>query len=665
MATVVDVSVRTFVPSRAGTRRRRTQSTSRPVTPPTPATRIVAWISFTFGLFLAVVAVLMPSAVNAQDANSLNSIDPVDGSSLEVSPQLITLSFNQELANDDVPKLSLVCNNVIQDVGVPKVDLDGVFVTVTINTPVPRGNCFVSWFLENALGETIVRGGSSFGVTSDPPASGAETDTTTTSPFIQVPAVPVSTSTEVAENPGSTGGALWLGRMLSTLGILIVFGSLSLISIGWPEGPEYVVTVRFLRAVWLVALLGTVLYLVAFAADSAGTSLGSALSPSTWLDLKDAGWPGRGALLRLVFVAASGWVAMRPERIIDPQSAMLAWGLPGAALITVALSRADGPAALIGFTVGVVHVLAVAVWFGGAALVARVVVAGPGEEDLVHATRAFSRVSVPAMLVAAVTGVIQVIRLDGGELFSSSHGRVLLLKVIAVAAMLAVALAARQQVTMRLERAHEMTVPLADRFRRAFGAEAALGVVVLAFSGWMLTLTPARVDPYAGESYLPALVFSDPTTGLEAKVFIGPGRVGLNGLKVEVEQPPDGITNLTLRFVPPVNSNAFIVQQAIPLTTWGTAILETVDGLPFTVPGTWTLELSASTTTGVLENVTYTFAVTDPEGVSVTVPTSVSAVPVQVELIDQVTTTAPFGTTPPTDPPLDPTASVAVTDPAG
>jgi len=194
-------------------------------------------------------------------------------------------------------------------------------------------------------------------------------------------------------------------------------------------------------------------------------------------------------------------------------------------------------------------------------------------------------------------------------------------------------------------------VPLADRFRRAFGAEAALGVVVLAFSGWMLTLTPPRVDPYAGEVYLPALVFNDQTSGLEAKVFIGPGAVGPNGIRVEVANPADGITNFTLRFVPPVGSNAFIVQQAIPLSTAGTAVLETADGLPFTVPGTWRLELSASTATGVLENVTNTFLVTDSAGNVVTIPPAVSTLPVSTELIDQVTTTAPFGTAPPTDPP--------------
>ncbi len=167
------------------------------------------------------------------------------------------------------------------------------------------------------------------------------------------------------------------------------------------------------------------------------------------------------------------------------------------------------------------------------------------------------------MLAAAVTGVIQVVRLDGGELFSSSHGRVLLLKVIAVAAMMAVALGRSPTGHVAVGSCPRDDRAVADRFRRAFGAEAALGVVVLAFSGWMLTLTPPRVDPYAGEVYLPAQVFNDQTSGLEAKVFVGPGAVGLNGLKVEVENPPDGITNFTLRFVPPIGSDAFIVQQAI------------------------------------------------------------------------------------------------------
>jgi len=360
-----------------------------------------------------------------------------------------------------------------------------------------------------------------------------------------------------------------------------------------------------------------------------------------------------------VFVGASGWVAIRPERIIDPQTAMWAWALPGFALVMVALSRVDGPAAPIGFLVRVAHVLAVAVWFGGAALVARVVLAGPGEDDLVQATRSFSRISIPAILVTCVTGIIELIRLDGGDLFGTSHGRVLMLKVVAVAAMLAVALAARQQVTMRLERAHELTVPTADRFRRAFGAEAAFGVVALAFSGWLLGLTPAKVDQFPSESYTREIPFNDEATGLVAVVKIGPARVGLNGFRIEVEEPADNINNLTLLFVPPNGSNLNSLQQAIPLTTSGTAQLAIADGLPFGVGGVWTLQLSVSTATGTLQDATATFEVLDAAGNEITTPPVGGSVPTQVELIDPSTTVAPFATTttiasttsPPTSPP--------------
>ncbi len=618
------MSVRTSVPSRAGAR----------------------LLLATLAAFVGLVA-LGSSGASAQGTNSLQSIEPADGASLETSPAAIVLSFNQELQDDDNVTLALTCNNQPQDTGLPEVDAEGLIVTVAINTPLPRGSCVVVWSLKDGLGETIVSGSSTFGVTSDPAVSSTAGATTSTSEFIEVPAQSgTSTASDPADNPGSTGGALWLGRLLSTLGILVVFGGLALISIGWPEGPEYVVTVRFLRFAWLVSLVGTLLYVVAFAADFGNTNFGAAMSPSAWLDLNDAGWSGRGALLRLLFVTASGWVAVRPERIIDPTSAMWAWAIPGFALVAVAMSRVAGSAALLGFLVNVVHVVATAVWIGGVALVARVVLAGPGEDDLVQATRAFSRISVPAMLITAITGVIQMIRLDGGELFTSNHGRVLLLKVVAVAAMLAVALAARQQVTLRLDRAHELTAPMAERFRRAFHAEAALGVVVLAFSGWLLALTPPTIDPFASETYLPAIPFNDAASGLEARVLIGPGRAGPTGLRVEVEAPAEGITNLKLRFVPPAgHPEAFIIEQNIPLSTWGTAILETDQGLPLNIPGTWTLQVFASTTTGVLEGAERTFLLLDQDGNAVTIPPTVSQAPVQVEEFDQTTTTAPFATT--------------------
>ena len=57
---------------------------------------------------------------------------------------------------------------------------------------------------------------------------------------------------------------------------------------------------------------------------------------------------------------------------------------------------------------------------------------------------------------------------------------------------------------------------LADRFRRAFGAETALGIVVLAFSGWMVGLTPPKVDPLASQRYTREIPLVDQATGLDA-----------------------------------------------------------------------------------------------------------------------------------------------------
>ena len=123
----------------------------------------------------------------------------------------------------------------------------------------------MAWVLRDELDQTITEGRFAFSVQNDPPvsteaAAAAETPTNTTVP-------PTAGATD-DDNQGSTGGAEWLGRVLSTLGIMIIFGALVLIGVAWPEGPEYVITVRFLRSMWALALIGTVLFLVAFTADA-------------------------------------------------------------------------------------------------------------------------------------------------------------------------------------------------------------------------------------------------------------------------------------------------------------------------------------------------------------------------------------------------------------
>ena len=461
---------------------------------------------------IGLVLVAAP-VVGAQDdaENSLSSVSPADGDTLSASPTELVFTFTRELGADHKLTAPVSCDTQPQNTGVPQIgDNDERVVTVEILTPLPRGGCSVAWVLRDELDQTITEGRFAFSVQNDPPVSteaeaAAETPTETT--------VPVAAGVTEDDNQGSTGGAEWLGRVLSTLGIMIIFGALVLIGVAWPEGPEYVITVRFLRSMWALALIGTVLFLVAFTADATGRSLGASLSPSAWFDLADAGWPGRAAIARLVLVIATGWVVMRPERVIDPTTQLPAFGIPLLAIVAVGLSRTGGDFPAIGVLAGIGHALAAAVWVGGVALVARVVLAGPGDDDLVQAVRGFSRISLPAILGTIITGVIQLIRLDGGSLFSSGHGRLLLFKAVVVAVMVFVAVTTRQMVSARLARAQEMTVPLADRFRRAFSAEAAIGLVVVMLSGWLLALTPPRIVETDNANYPVTVPFVDEPPG--------------------------------------------------------------------------------------------------------------------------------------------------------
>jgi putative copper export protein/methionine-rich copper-binding protein CopC len=588
-----------------------------------------------------------PAAAQSETENELVSTEPADGATIGNSPEPLTFTFAQPLGPDDALTAPVACGNEAQGIGIPEVASDRTVVTVDVTRPFPRGACTVSWLLRDGVGETITQGLFTFSVQNAPVATPADTTAPAAAPVAPAP-TPTANANAASDDEGSNGGAMWLGRFLSTTAVLALFGAFVLIGAAWPEGPEYVITVRFLRSLWVLALVATVLFVVAFTADVTDTAFGASLNPTAWFDLFDAGWPGRAAILRLVAVVMIGWVVWRPERLIDPASQLPAFLIPLAAVVAIGLSRVEGNLAAIGVAIAIAHAIASAVWFGGALLVARVVLAGPGDDDLVHAVRGFSRLSAPAIIVAVITGVAQMLRLVGGALFTSSHGRVMLLKAVAVAGMIFVAMSIRQVVAARLRRADQMSPQNADRFRRSFTAEAGIGVVVLALSGWLLGLTPAQVNNDI--SYQVNRPFVDDASGLDVLVRITPATVGLNGLRVEVESPQDGISNLRVAFLPPEGTLARGIEQPIPASGAGTWVLDQSVGIPFDVPGTWTVQLTGVTATGTITGATSTFQVSGEGAVDPTTGTDVPGtdVPATGETDPGETDPGVPGTQPPT-----------------
>jgi len=586
------------------------------------------------GAALAVVGVgslvgLLPGTALAE--NSLVSSDPADGSTLAQSPEVISFTFSEPLG--EVNTITLTCTD-LYTVGPREVSDDRLTMTAEVIDALPKGACVASFVVSDSEGSPNGQGNITFTVENDP----ATVETTPTSEPTtggSVPAGEVSTTTSNAGDVTNLSdvdagqGPLWLGRLISVFGVGVLLGSLVLIAAAWPEGVEYLVTIRFIRAVWIVALVGTLLYVAAATAAVSGSGLGSGFNPTNWVDLFDAGIPGIAALARLLLVIASAWVAFRPDRVIDPVTQMAALGIPALAVVTVGFSRTNMDLPILGVPLSIIHALAMSVWLGGVVLLARVVLAGPGEEDLVHAVRGFARLSNLAIGATIATGIAQMILLDGGDLFGTAHGRVILLKTVVVAAMIFIAVSARQFVNQRLARANEMTVPMADRLRRAFGVEAAAGVIVLAMSAWLLSLTPANVSAGPNIAYAITMEVDAPEAELVVTVQLTNDRVGLSGLSVDVDEPDEGLSGLEVVFTAPANDTIGTITQPVPLTGAGVAVLpEGEQGLPLTVAGDWTMVVNAVTPTGVFTSSPQGFTILNADGTEavseLTVPPAVN-----------------------------------------
>ena len=540
----------------------------------------------------AVFVGLLLGASPAAAANSLGSSTPGDGSTVSTSPASIEMKFNEPLGQQNV--VALVCDGDPISAGTPQVGSDQLTLTVPLTTALPKSTCVVSWKVSKPDGTAGGDGSFKFTISTDTPT------TTTASATTAAPATGGTTATDTgsagdgssaSSSDGVGNGPLGVVRLFSTLSIAVLLGSFVLIAMAWPEGVEYILTVRFLRITYYIAVASTVVFVICLTSQVTGNSFGASISPAEWKHLTDTG-PGVAALFRLVFTIACIYVTIRPERLIDSTTHLASMAIPTLAVASMGFDRPlAGNAAVLGAVAGIAHAIGMAIWFGGLVLLARVVLAGPGESDLIHAVRGFGKISTPAIIVTVVSGLIQTWRLDRSGLFSTGHGYVMLLKTLAVAAMIFVGLAARQFVMERLSRVEVMSAPTATRLRRAFGFEAGIGVVVLILSSWLLTLTPAHAggtsSPSEKDLGAPQLIRNE-ENGVHVQVRFTQV-VGPNAVRVDVLEAPEGFNGLQVVFTPPEDAGVVGVVLDVPLTCECAAELPKETGIPIGAAGTWTI----------------------------------------------------------------------------
>nr|BEK67021.1 hypothetical protein KPHV_42480 [Kitasatospora purpeofusca] len=427
----------------------------------------------------AVLALLLAGAGPASAHAALQSTDPAQNAVLPVAPQSVTLTFSEavSLSSDSVRVLDPAGRAV--DSGSPA-HADGKDNTarVGLGTGLANGTYTVAW---RAVSEDShpIGGAFTFSV-------GAPSATTVS-----------TTALQSAEADGLVAALYGTGRTVAYAAFALLAGAAGFVLLCWPAGASRRPVQRLLMTGWVALLVSTVAVLMLRGPYERGSGIGKAFDLSLVRSTLDERI-GTALAARLLLLAASGVflsllvgqlglpqggaakaaagggagtagsggpgprtagagagtdgdpeeaelrelerrAAERPQR-----EARLGLGVAGLVL-AVALSAtwAGADHASVGIQVwlalplGMIHLVAMALWLGGLAAMLVGLREGIGAE----VADRFSKIAFGAVLVLVGTGVYQSWRGLGswGALTGTDYGRLLLVKTGCVIAMLGVA----------------------------------------------------------------------------------------------------------------------------------------------------------------------------------------------------------------------------------
>ena len=557
------------------------------------------------------------SATPATTASPLESSTPSIDGVLDSPPTQLQLTFTEpfgaEVTADQVG-LAISCGGTPLGLGPKVLGPDGRTVLAPITQIAPGGPCAVSWRLpDGRVGtfEFTVRG--SFTSSPTPGATTAPDVTiatgSTQGPNGQTGTVVVDPA-DVTDGVVVPGGfVLAIGRWLALLGLVAVLGTIVLVGLAWPEGIDYADAVRFLRNAYFLAVVGMVITAWQTTAELTGRSTASALSPVAWANLLDEA-AGRPVIARLVITLGLGWIVVRPVRVVEPATQLVSLALPVLAVATYGFSRSGIDGAPVVWAVATVHAVSMAIWLGSLAVVARVVLARPGDEYLIYALRGYAKLATPATVVAVVSGVVLSQRLVDGALFSTRHGRWILLKAVLVAVMVYLGVLGRRRWRRRLNQAEVLERRLASPMRRALSTELLIGLLVLGATTGLAASRPAAVQPTSPASqYVYDTVLAG--EGFRVRLSMTPLIAGPQGLRVEVLEPTE-LETLRIKLQPTEVPTSPGWEIDVPLQTDGAAVLRLAQGWRLDVPGVWSIDITARGPVGLLPTLSTSIVVADP-----------------------------------------------------
>jgi copper transport protein len=417
----------------------------------------------------------------------------------------------------------------------------------------------------------------------------------------------IARNAEPAEVSGVVSVLAGFARWLAYAGLALLVGTAFFVAACWPGGEMARGVRRLLWTGWTALVAATVATLLLY---EPGAALGSRLG--TVLAI-------RVGLLGLVAIALVRLRRRAPFGSYDRYRRRgVAVLVAGAALATtweLANHNATGTQVAVALPVGVIHLLAVAVWLGGLPVLLGVLLRSGDVDGMRIAVPRFSRIALVCVAVLVVTGTYQAWRAVGGPaaLFDTTYGLVLVAKLGLVGVLLLLGAFARhwvrrQIVTVtdkrRIRKGPERRE--ISRFRRLVAVEVVLAAAAFGATSVLVNTEPAaaEMDRIRAEAELPARTGPVQTvlpfdaggplgTGRLA-VLVTPGAVGPNEihlavfdengaakqvpeLRAELRLPAKGIAPI------PVDLRRLGGDHAIGLN------------VPITMPGRWELAVTVRT----------------------------------------------------------------------
>ena len=468
-----------------------------------------------------------------------------------------------------------------------------------------------------------------------------------------------SLANALAKESGSPAVGVVFGivRFVAFVALVLVVGVAAVVLVVWPMGAA----TRRVRALlwwsWGALVVATVLGIAVQGVYAADLPLGDIARPSLFDEVLHTRF-GEVELLRLVlcaaFVPALVVLTRRARRRGEPGQFVAASARPPVpwmvfgAVVALGLLATPGLAGHasstgsvpVGVALDVGHLVGVAVWLGGLAVLAGLLIPGgvaaDRPDEVGRVARRFSNYAFGAVVLIVATGVVQSIRQVGSfyALFHTTYGRTLVVKVAVAIAMVGAASFSRRYVgkmadvpppsrggdAPRLgpviaghraretagggvltraapvvtaceqdEAGEQWARRMVRRLRRSVLAEAALAVGVLAATSLLVNAAPAKVA--AAQPFTQSF----DVLGVQVNAVIGPARAGPGNqfhfyVLGRLGQPV-GIPELDAAVTLPAESIGPIV---VPLRVGGPGhYLAT--GFTFPFAGTWDLKLTVRT----------------------------------------------------------------------